>query len=734
MPPARIMCNGNPPETDFPMPLTQHQPPATQHTARTRPALIRPAFIRAAAAVGISLFCTVMLLLVLDAAFPPDLSRYNRRSVLVTDAEGRLLHAFLSPDGMWRLHTTPHDVDSRYLDMLRTYEDKRFGMHPGVDPLAVLRAAAQLAVSGHVVSGASTLSMQAARLLQPRPRTLKAKLMEALRAMQLHWRYGSNGVLSIYLTLAPFGSNIEGVRAASLAYFGKEPRRLTTGEAALLVALPQSPTQLRPDRNPLEARKARDKILGRMHAAGIISGRQHTEARTESIPAVRRQMPALASVLALNMRNAAPRREHIATALSLPVQHAAETLCQRHALSMEQGAATAAVVLHRATRQVRAYVGGKNADASRNYLDLPRALRSPGSTLKPFIYGLAFSEHILHPETLISDEAHRFGDFSPRNFRRGYQGAVTVREALRDSLNVPAVSVLYALGPDRLVAALRNAGATLAVEGDATLPIALGGAGTTLLDLTTLYAALADGGTALPPQFVPAVLPAPQQGFRLMDSAAAWQVIDILKDSPRPQGYLSAAAGGRPVAFKTGTSYGYRDAWAVGASPDWVVGVWTGRPDGRPRPGAVGRTAAVPLLLDIFGRLPPDTGPWPSPPAGVLDVRDNRRLPTGLQRFVPGSGTGLPVLAGEPPRILHPQQGATVESLGQQAGEGIALRASGGTAPLRWVVNGLPLPEDQHYWLPDSEGFARLTLVDAAGRSATVQIRIILPQQPALAP
>ncbi len=204
-------------------------------------------------------------------------------------------------------------------------------------------------------------------------------------------------------------------------------------------------------------------------------------------------------------------------------------------------------------------------------------------------------------------------------------------------------------------------------------------------------------------------------------------MLDILRATPRPTGYLAAEAHGRPVALKTGTSYGYRDAWAVGASTDWVVGIWVGRPDGQPRPGATGSSAAVPLLLELFDRLPPDAAPWPPPPKGVLLAINNNELPTGLRHFVPLSSPGLPALASEPPRILHPRDGSVVQSLGNKPGEGIALKAAGGTAPLRWLANGVPLPEGTTYWLPDSPGFTQFTLLDAAGRSDVVRIRVALP-------
>ncbi|MDH3476106.1 MAG: transglycosylase domain-containing protein, partial [Rhodospirillales bacterium] len=370
----------------------------------------------------------------LDRVFPPELSRLGGTSTLVLDSQGRLLRAFTTADGAWRLATVPAQVDPLYLAMLEAYEDRRFRYHPGVDPLAVLRAAGQALRAGRVVSGASTLTMQTARLLEPRPRGLWAKLVEAARALQLEARYGKDRVLGFYLTLAPFGGNLEGLRAASLAYLGKEPVRLTPGEAALLVALPQSPSRLRPDRFPAAARAARDKVLAVMERRGLLSAHQAAEAREEPVPRRRRDLPFHAPHLA--RRLASGGAPVLRTTIDGDLQRALERLAALEMHLLQPRASLAALVVENGSGRVLAYLGSADFfDSARaGQVDMVRAVRSPGSALKPFIYGMAFDELLVHPETIVADLPTRFGDYRPENFQRSYHGEVTVREALQRSL------------------------------------------------------------------------------------------------------------------------------------------------------------------------------------------------------------------------------------------------------------------------------------------------------------
>lgn len=669
----------------------------------------------------IAILAAVLGLAASDRLFPPNLARLDGRSTVVLDGEGRLLRPFATAEGIWRLPTRPDQVDPLYLAMLKRIEDRRYGWHPGVDPLAVLRATGQAIGDGRVVSGASTLTMQVARLLEPKPRTLAAKLSEAVRALQLQARFGTDGVLEAYLTLAPFGGPLEGVSAASLAWFGKEPKRLSPAEAALLVALPQSPERLRPDRRPEAARAARNRVIDRVAAAGLIAADVAREAKAEPVPRFQRAMPMAAPHLSERLAAAAGRGAIIRTRIDHSLQKSLENLGRSQVARMEAGTDLAVVVIANRDRRMLAHLG--SGEWSAQQVNLTQAVRSPGSALKPFIYALAFDDLSLHPYTLIMDAPQRFGDWLPRNFDHDYHGLVTAREALQRSLNVPAVLALEKVGPARLVALLQLSGARLAFPdaSDVGLPLALGGVGIRLVDLAMLYAALADGGRVLPVSVLAGE--APPEPRRLVGEPAARAVIDILEGSPAPDGIAtgSGVARARRIAFKTGTSFGFRDAWTVGVSADYTVAVWVGRPDGAPRPGELGRSAAAPIVFRVFDLLPPDRAPRPAPtqPDHALF---RRPPPPALVRL---NGDGRPSFGNvaEPLRILFPPDGATVESLA----EGIALRAAGGRPPFRWIADGRQLSDGAAFWRPDGEGFARLVVVDGDGRRAMATIRVASP-------
>lgn len=673
---------------------------------------------------GVVLFCGALLgaaglVLAFDRLLPPDLDRYETRSTVVLDANGGLLRAFAAPGGAWRIAATPGDVDPLYLAMLKIAEDQRFDSHPGIDPLAALRAAAQAVMLGRVVSGASTLTMQTARLLTPKPRTWRAKITESARALQLTARLGRDGVLGLYLTLAPFGGALEGVEAASLAWFGKPPDHLSPAEAALLVALPQAPERLRPDRHPDAARTARDRILDRTAAAGLIAADIAHAAKEEAVPTQQRAMPLHAPHLAERLAAAVPPGTSIHTRIDGDIQRMLERLGRAWSQRLEPGADLAVVVLANRDRRLVAHLG--SADWLTRQLDLSRVLRSPGSTLKPFIYALAFDDLSLHPETIIDDAPRRFGAWLPRNFDRDTHGAVTARDALQRSLNLPAVQVLDRVGPARFALLLRSAGVHLAFPDDTPpdLPLALGGVGMRLVDLATLMAALADGGRVLPPSVL--VHEEPPHPASLVGPAAARAALDILAGSPMPPGVAQGRGDtARRIAFKTGTSYGFRDAWTIGASADYTVAVWIGRPDGAPRPGALGITAAAPLMFKVFDLLPPDRESRPPVPDSALF---SARPPAGLARFDPpedGKRARTTTL-----RILFPPNNALIESLP----EGVGLSADGGRPPYRWIANGQPLATGTRFWRPDGEGFARLAVTDAEGRRAAVTIQVTVPKR-----
>jgi penicillin-binding protein 1C len=452
--------------------------------------------------------------------------------------------------------------------------------------------------------------MQVARILEPpKSRGIGTKLFQMLRALQLEERYSKDEILSLYLTLAPFGGNLEGVRAASLSYFGKAPAQIDLSEAALLVALPQSPVKQRPDRHAIRAARGRDKVLARMVSEGIVTQGDADVARREGVPFARQAMPLSAPHLAMRLKLRAGSGTRIATTLDADLQGAVERLAAQEQPYFGDGTALSIVVVENRTRNVLAYLGGVNYWGPSGQIDLAQRSRSPGSALKPFIYGLAFDDLILHPASLVTDAPTMFGDYAPKDFDGAFQGAVTARDALRMSLNIPAVMVLDRVGPLDFTTTLQNAGARLSFPaGDAapTLPVALGGLGISLADITMLYSGIANGGQARALRYVGGTPDAPEH--RLFGPVAAFYLKQILRGVALPDGWAmgQGLTRQRVVGFKTGTSYGYRDAWAVGFSNDYTVGVWVGRADGSPRAGHVGRESAAPILLKTFELLPAD--------------------------------------------------------------------------------------------------------------------------------
>jgi penicillin-binding protein 1C len=653
---------------------------------------------------------------------PVPLGENLEFSTVVVDRDGRLLRPFATVEGRWRLPATVEAVDPRYLDLLIAYEDKRFRQHHGVDPLAVMRAAFQLATNGRIVSGGSTLTMQVARLLEPRAeRSFLAKLRQAVRALQLERALTKDEILTLYLALAPYGGNLEGVRAASLSYFGKEPKRLSLGEAALLVAIPQSPEVRRPDRAQAIALRARDRVLDRAAPVNGTPADEIALAKAEPVPGARKAMPMLAPHAADQAIAAGPNRKTHRLSIDANIQKPLEDLARDRARALGPDISIAIVAVDNATGEVLARVASPDYFDERRagQVDMSQALRSPGSTLKPFIYGIAFEDGLIHPETLIEDRPIRYGSYAPENFDLTFQGTVSIRKALQMSLNVPAVAVLDAIHASRLTARLTDAGSRfLFPKGEIPgLAMGLGGVGVTLSDLTMLYAGFARGGMTVPLierlEGQETVLPR-----RLIDPVAAWYVGNVLLGTPPPEN----AVGGR-IAFKTGTSYGYRDAWSVGFDGKRTIGVWVGRPDGAPVPGLVGRSAAAPILFDAFARMGGLPTPLARAPKGAIFAANNK-LPLPLQRFRPGVLPGD--VAEAAPKIMFPPNGSRLDLASDRAE--VALKVSGGVQPFTLLINGVPSSvrggQRTLFFMPDGPGFARLTVMDARGVADSVVVRL----------
>jgi penicillin-binding protein 1C len=594
--------------------------------------------------------------------------------------------------------------------------------------LALLRAAGQFVLAGgHIVSGGSTLSMQVARLLDDNgTRSIFGKLRQIALAGALEARFGKDQILNLYLALAPYGGNIEGVRAASLAYFGKEPKRLTYAEAALLVALPQSPEARRPDRDAKAATAARNRVLDRLVAEGVVDADAADAARTERMPEARRPFPILAPHLAVQAIAADPKNPIHRLTLDRDLQASLESLAADRIARLDPKLSVAIVVADIRSGDILASVGsaGLFDDARGGHVDMTRAVRSPGSTLKPLIYGLAFEAGLAHPETLIEDRPTGFGGYVPQNFDGFHRGTVTVREALQQSLNVPAIVALNAVGPARLIARLKRA-AVAAQLPDASAPglaVGLGGVGVTLRDLVSLYAAIARGGTAVALTDGVGTPPSALAGAPVLTPTAAWYVSDILAGVPPPN-------NGSPgqIAYKTGTSYGYRDAWAIGFDGANVVGVWVGRPDGTPVAGLSGIVSAAPILFEAFDRIGPKRTPLRKAPAGAL-FASTGSLPAPLRNFR-GPGEAVFEQAKDDPEIAYPLDGVAVD-LGIAEGDPapLVIKVRNGAPPFTWFVNGTPIARTpfarSEEWQPDGAGFVTLSVVDRDGKSDRVTVRV----------
>jgi len=678
------------------------------------------------------LFCaaTVQLtatIATISSALPPtpDLTSMPV-SAAVTDRDGNLLRPFTTPDGNWRLPVSRDQVDPRFLDMLVAYEDRSFAEHDGIAWSSMLRAASQYVLAGgQVVSGGSTLTMQVARLLEGQPtRNAWGKLRQMVHASALEQDLDKDAILDLYLTLAPYGGNIEGIRAASLTYFGKEPARLTTAQAALLVALPQSPEARRPDRHPEAARAGRDKVLDRLVALGALPAEEALAAKLEPLPTMRRDFPMLAAHLAEQAVRARPDARTLPLTIDRRLQDALEQLAAARARLIDPRVSVAIVAADIESGEILASIGsaGLFATQSDGYVDMTTAIRSPGSTLKPLIYGLAFELGLAHPESLIEDRPTAFGNWVPVNFDSGTHGTVTVKQALMQSLNIPAVITLDAVGTPRLVQRMKRAHAIpeLPPNTQAGLAIGLGGVGLTLRDLVSIYASIARGGTPVHLEDgVNAPAPDAIDAAPVLDPVSAYYVTSILADVPPP---VNGTAG--RIAFKTGTSYGYRDAWAIGYDGKTVIGVWVGRPDGAPVPGIAGITAAAPILFESFDRLGKNVAKLPPPPPGVL-FGTNADLPEPLKRF---RHPDLQMVARDAaPIIAFPGDGVDVD-LGLASGATLPLniKIRNGVPPFTFFANGAPFGRSafarQTSWTPDGPGYVTLSVVDAEGRSDLVKV------------
>jgi penicillin-binding protein 1C len=667
----------------------------------------------------------------LDRNYPPPLDEAQDYSVEVLDRNGEPLRIFTNSEGRWRLPAKLDEVDPKFIKMLIAYEDKRFYDHHGVDPLAMMRAAWQFASSGRIISGGSTITMQLARLLEPRAqRSIPAKLRQIARAFQIEQRLTKEEILERYLTLAPYGGNIEGIRAASLSWFDREPETLAMREAALLVALPQSPERRRPDRFPVEAKDARDRVLQRLTEAGIVPEGEVERVARLAAPAGRHPMPMLAPHLASDAIDRNPLAHLHETTLDRALQQRIERVAADAARKIGKRVSVAIVVADGWNGEILASVGSPGIDdtARQGWIDMTRALRSPGSTLKPFVYGLAIEDGLVLPETMVSDRPSDFGGYRPTNFDTTYQGDVSVRKALQMSLNVPAVQLLDAVSPARFMGRLKRAHVEPQTpdERKPGLSLVLGGASQSLTDLVQLYANLVNRGNR--PILLGDGIHAQAgtgEGTGMLSPVAAWHVIDMLKGIREPVGSKPL-----PVAYKTGTSYGYRDAWSIGFDGRHVIGVWVGRADNGSVPGITGIKTAAPILFEALDQFGSELTPFRDAPAGAVR-REREKLPVALKSFdnVPVRERFANVSARDRLKVAFPADGSEIELASSAEGKAlpVVIRLQGGVPPFRLIEEQTPAVASRRrelYWEPGGAGFFRLSVLDAVGQIQTVNIRI----------
>ncbi len=547
---------------------------------------------------------------VLNGRYPFFLPSADEGSCkVVTASNGTPLRAFADKNGVWRIPTGGDKISPLYLEALINYEDRFFRSHPGVNPFSLLRAAWQWFAHGKIVSGGSTLTMQVARLLEPETKSVSGKTRQIFRALQLEWNHSKDEILNFYLYRAPFGGTIEGVEAACYTYLGKSASELSHAEAALLAVLPQAPSRLRPDRRPARAEAARNKVLERMVSLGVWSRETAEQARIETVPADYNAFPMTAPLLARRLKNSIGPDSDRRTTIDFQLQKTLEQRLSEFASELPKRTSVAILVVENQNLAVRAYVGSVDfSDAERfGHVDMARAVRSPGSTLKPFLYGFAFEDGLIHSQSLLTDAPVSFGGYRPANFTGGFLGPAGATEALQRSLNVPAVQVLERMGPEVFQSRLRQGGLRLRLPGGArpNLSVILGGAGASLESLTAAYASFARRGLSGSLRFFE---DEPLKNRYMMSEAAAWIVRDILENNPasgRNPGLFEIPEH-RKIAWKTGTSYGFRDAWAIGVNDSCTVGVWVGRPDGTPVPGHYGAITAAPVMFAIFDSLVKD--------------------------------------------------------------------------------------------------------------------------------
>ena len=654
--------------------------------------------------LGICILVGFVIFRSLDFFFPlPEVAESRPFSQIVVDRYGRPLRAFADENGVWRYPTSMSNVSPHYLTALINYEDRQFWRHQGINPFSMVRALWQRLKNGRWISGGSTLTMQVARILDPHQKNLSGKLWQMFRATQLEYHLSKEEILTLYLNYAPFGGPIEGVEAAAYTYLGKSASDLSLSESALLAVLPQSPSRFRPDRHHQRAEKARNKVIKRLVCYGIWTSDEAKLAMEEAVYAEFNSRPMIAPLLARQLAKRYSDQTLIKTTVDLDVQQPIADLVKQYSMRFSETTTAAAVVLENRSLNVLAYVGTAEFGNLKRFghIDMNRAIRSPGSTLKPFIYGMGLDEGLIHSESLLQDVPLEFGGYTPQNFTRSFSGPVSVSQSLQQSLNIPAVQLLSHLGPEKFAAGLEHAGVSLSIPGNAnpSLSLALGGVGVRLIDLVGAYRSFAVDGMAGKPKYRPNE---PIEERFLLSKESSWIIGDMLAalplESARRNRFLKKPK--RWLAHKTGTSYGHRDAWMIAVTPEHTIGVWIGKPDGTPSPGEFGRKTAAPLVKRISQLLPNQISESPQKPDRVSQAEICWPLGTAVsvskQQHCHWKKTAYLIDDIAPPTLVE-------QSAIQSNPLNIIVAASGGQRVLAKCFEGLTEPKQIALWPPRLE-------------------------------
>jgi len=542
--------------------------------------------------------------LVADRFFPVNTAiEYSK---VISDRNGLVLHAFLTSTDKWRMKTELNEISPTLREAIIQKEDKYFYCHPGVNHFAIVRALARNIFYGKRTSGASTITMQVARALEPRQRSYLNKWIEMFRALQLEWCFSKSEILQLYLNLVPYGGNIEGVKAAALLYLDKNPDHLSLAEITALSVIPNRPSSLVPGKNNQAIIRERNKWLQRFAAEKVFPGRLLADALNEPFDAYRRPAPSLIPHLARRISHSATG--NIITTIDLQIQTQIEKIVYDYSRSaaLQEVYNAAVLVVDNFTGKVISYCGSSDFEDSLHsgQVDGVVAIREPGSTLKPFVYALAIDKGMLSPKRIINDVPVHYDGYEPENFDKQFNGPVTMEYALGHSLNIPAVKTLHAIGRDELTDLLDRCNFKQVTKdhGKLGLSVVLGGCGANLEQLTGIYSALARNGSWIQPSFLEGERISSKQ---ILTNASAYMITDILSKVNRPDFPLNWQSTARmpQIAWKTGTSYGRKDAWSIGYNKRFTVGVWVGNFSGAGKPGIVGALLATPLLFRIFNAI-----------------------------------------------------------------------------------------------------------------------------------